>query len=338
MNASLLKQVLKYIFLLAVSIALFWFALRDVKLSALASRMSEVEYSWIGLSLLAAVASHVLRAWRWNLLLRPLGFSPSLGSTFNAVMIGYLANFALPRFGEVARCGVLRKTSGIPISTSFGTVLAERALDFIILLLVVGVTLLLEFDRLEEFLSGVFSGESRFSSNLLIGLAVALATLGLIVLYLWRLYHLRLMKYKLYQKLIGFGSDLIAGLLSIRKIKEQTAFWASTVLIWVMYYFMTYLILFSLPASSNVSFLAGLSLLAMGGIAMAAPVQGGIGAYHILVSGVLIIYGLSVDDSAFLTLLMHTSQSLLVIILGGICLLISLLKNSKPLGHEIKPA
>lgn len=339
MNISLVKQVLKYIFLLAVSLSLFWFALRDVKLNELASRMSEVEYRWIVFSLIAAIISHILRAWRWNLFLHPLGYFPSLGITFNSLMVGYMANFALPRFGEVARCGVLRKNAGIPVPTSFGTVLAERALDFIILLMVVGITLLLEFDRLEAFLSGVFSGESRFSSGLIIGLGITLAVLGFIGLYLWRIYHLRLMKFQFYQKVIGFGNDLIAGLMSIRHIKQQAAFWTSTLLIWVMYYLMTYLILFALPYSSNVSFLAGMSLLAMGGIAMAAPVQGGIGAYHVLVSGVLMIYGLSTEDAAFLTLLMHTSQSLLVIIGGGICLLISLLLGTKKtVQHEVKPA
>jgi uncharacterized protein (TIRG00374 family) len=337
-KASTIKQVLKYILLLLLSLALLWFALRGVALNELAGRISEVEWSWVSLSLVASLISLVLRAFRWKLLLKPVGYSPSLGITFNSLMVGYLANFALPRFGEVARCGVLRKNAGIPMPTSFGTVLAERALDLIMLLLAVGVTLLLEFNKLEDFLAEIFSGESRFSSTGLVWLLVAGAILGSICIYLWRIYHLRLMKFKLYQKVIGFGSDLLAGLLSIRKVEHQLAFWTSTLLIWVLYYYMTYLILFSLPHISNISFLVGLALLAMGGIAMAAPVQGGIGTYHVLVSGVLMLYGLSKGDAAFLTLLMHTSQSLFVIIIGSICLLISLLKGTKALEDEAKPA
>ena len=338
MKASILRQVLKYILLLVVSLALFWFALRGVKLSELSNRISEVDYSWVGLSLLAALISHLLRAWRWKLLLKPLGYTPSFGITFNSLMVGYLANFALPRFGEVARCGVLRKNAGIPVSTSFGTVLAERALDFIMLLMTVGVAFLLEFDRLTAFLSKVFSGESRFSSNIIIWLLIAAAALIFIGIYLWRIFHMRLMKFKFYQRVVGFGSDLGAGLLSIRKVEQQLAFWMSSLLIWVMYYYMTYLILFSLPHISDISFTVGLSLLAMGGIAMAAPVQGGIGTYHVLVSGVLIMYGLSKSDAAFLTLLMHTSQSLFVIVLGAVCLLISLLTGTKEKKHEVRPA
>lgn len=338
MKVSIIRQVLRYILLLLLSVALLWFALRGVEISELADRIPEVEWSWVVLSLLASLISLILRAWRWKMLLRPVGYKPSLGITFNSLMVGYLANFALPRFGEVARCGVLRKNAGIPIPTAFGTVLAERALDFMMLLTAVGVTLLLEFNKLEAFLTGVFSGESRFSSSLLVWLLVAAAILGTISIYLWRIYHLRLMKFKFYQKVIGFGSDLLAGLLSIRKVDHQLAFWACTLLIWVLYYYMTYLILFSLPHGISISFGVGLSLLAMGGIAMAAPVQGGIGTYHVLVSGTLMLYGLSKGDAAFLTLLMHTSQSLFVIIIGSICLLISLIKGTKALQHEAKPA
>ncbi len=338
MNISTIKQVLKYIFLLTISLALFWYVLRQVDVAELLDRLTEVNYSWILLAMVAALLSHILRAWRWNLMLYPLGYSPSLGTTFNAVMIGYLANFVLPRFGEVARCGVLRRNAGVPVTTSFGTVLAERVLDLIMLLSIVGVTLLLEFDRLEAFLSEIFSGGSRISTGVLLWLLVA-AGIGLFVgIYLWKFFHPRLLQYSLYQKVIALGQNLIAGLLSIRQIRQQGAFWLMTVMIWVMYYFMSYLVVFSIPQTSGISMVAGLSILAMGGIGMAAPVQGGIGTYHLLVSGVLMVYGASQSDAILLALLLHTSQSVFVILLGSICLLISLLKGTKTLKHEVEPA
>ncbi|MBW3544339.1 MAG: flippase-like domain-containing protein [Bacteroidetes bacterium] len=338
MNTKIFKQVLKYIFLLTLSLALFWYVLRQVNIAELLGRLSEVNYSWVLLAMLAALISHMMRAWRWNLMLHPLGHYPSFGTTFNAVMIGYLANFVLPRFGEVARCGVLRKNAGVPVSTSFGTVLAERALDLIMLLGIVAITLLLEFERLEAFLSEIFSGGSRISTNAVLWLAVT-GGVGLLAgLYLWRLFHPRLLRYPFYQKVMQLGRDLIAGILSIRQIRRQGAFWFMTVMIWVMYYFMSYLVVFSIPQTSNISMLAGLSILAMGGIGMAAPVQGGIGTYHLLVSGVLIVYGASQGDAILLTLLLHTSQSVFVIVIGSISLLISLLKGTKALRHEVEPA
>lgn len=338
MNTKIFKQVLKYIFLLTLSLALFWYVLRQVNITELLDRLSEVNYSWVILAMVAALLSHLLRAWRWNLMLHPLGYYPSFGTTFNALMIGYLANFVLPRFGEVARCGVLRKNAGVPVSTSFGTVLAERALDLIMLLGIVGVTLLLEFERLEAFLSEIFSGGSRISTTAVLWLAVA-GVVGLLAgLYLWRLFHPRLLRYPLYQKVMQLGRDLISGILSIRQIRRQAAFWLMTVGIWVLYYFMSYLVVFSIPQTSNISMMAGLSILAMGGIGMAAPVQGGIGTYHLLVSGVLMVYGSSQADAILLTLLLHTSQSVFVIILGSVCLLISLLKGTRTLRHEVEPA
>lgn len=338
MNTSLVKQVLKYILLLAISFALLWLVLRQVDVEELFSRLSEVNYYWILASILFALISHVARAWRWNLMLHPLGYTPGLGTTFTALMVGYLANLALPRFGEVARCGVLRKNAGIPFPAAFGTVLAERALDLIVLLLIVGGTLLLEFDRLGAFLGEVFAGDSRLSSGLLIALALSGVTLLLIGLFLWRLFHPRLMKNSFYQKVVSLGRDLVAGLLSIRRIRRQGAFWSSTLLIWVMYYLMTYVVVLCIPQTSDMSLVAGLSILAMGGIGMAAPVQGGIGAYHFLVTGTLVVYGATKGDAVLLALLLHTSQLIFMMVAGGISLLISLFTQNKALPHEVKPA
>jgi glycosyltransferase 2 family protein len=337
-NTPLLKQIAKYIFLFVVSLGLLWFVLRQVDLKDVVSRLSEVNYYWILASVSFGILSHGVRAWRWNLMLQPLGYRPSFGTTFTAIMVGYLANLALPRFGEVARCGVLRKNAGIPFTAAFGTVLAERALDLIMLLLIVGVTLLLEFDRLGDFLGEVFAQGSGPSTGLLLWIGVAGISLFLGGLYLWRLFHPRLMIYPFYIKVIRLGRDLVAGLLSIGRIRQQGAFWISTLLIWALYYGMSYVVVFSIPQTSDISLVAGLSILAMGGIGMAAPVQGGIGAYHLLVTGTLIVYGATQSDAVLLTLLLHTSQILLILLAGGISLLVSMFAPTKALNHETTPA
>ncbi|EMR03838.1 lysylphosphatidylglycerol synthase transmembrane domain-containing protein [Cesiribacter andamanensis] len=338
MNTPLLKQVAKYTLLFLLSIALLWYVLRQVDLNEVISRLAEVNYSWIVASMLFGLLSHLIRAWRWTLMLHPLGHRPPLGTTFTALMVGYLANLALPRFGEIARCGVLRKNAGIPFPAAFGTVLAERAIDLIALLLIVGVTLLLEFDRLGNFLADVFAGGSRPSTGFLLAVGIGGLSLLLAGLYLWRLFHPRLMRYPLYQKVVALGSDLVSGLLSVGRIRQQGAFWGSSLLIWGLYYLMSYIVVFSIPQTQEISLLAGLSILAMGGIGMAAPVQGGIGAYHLLVSGVLIIYGASQSDAVLLTLLLHTSQILLILLVGGISLLVSIFTQPTAPNHAAKPA
>lgn len=331
MSRNVIKQILQYSFSLAVAIGILWYVLRDVQLEEMLEKAALLNYSWVGVSLVFAFIAYLLRAWRWNLLLAPLGYRPPLGSTFIALMIGYLANLVLPRLGEVARCGVLKRDEEIPLSASLGTVLAERVIDLLFLILIVVGTLLLEFDELQSFLTEIFTGgESRLPSAqvwlaMLAGLAVI--TLGLWLLY--RGYKNQIHNHALFIKVQHFVKELLAGLLSVRSLKNPVGFWLSSVFIWVMYYLMSYVIVFSLPQTSGIDLMAGFSILAMGGIGMAAPVQGGLGTYHLLVSGVLMVYGATKSDAILLAFVLHTSQTLFVIFTGIFSLGASFLRNRK---------
>lgn len=307
-----------------LALALLWWVVRDMDFAELQVRLAEVNYFWVGLSVVFACLSHLLRAFRWNLMLRSLGPEPGTYASFLSLMVGYTANLLVPRVGEVVRCGVLNRMKEIPVSRSLGTVLGERALDLIVLLSIVGVALLLQFAELKGFLAEIFAGGSRFSNanNLILLLGVA-ATVGIAgLLLLWFTRH-RWGKWEVAIKIKSFLRELMAGLLSVTRLKEQKGFWLSTVGIWLLYYLMTYVIVFTLPATSGMSWAAGLAILAMGGIGMAAPVQGGIGTYHFLVSGVLMVYGASKPDAVFLALLLHTSQTIFMVIAGLISLAFS---------------
>jgi hypothetical protein len=128
--------------------------------------------------------------------------------------------------------------------------------------------------------------------------------------------------------------DLISGLKSIRNVKEKTAFFVSTALIWILYYLMSYIIVFSFPETSSLDFFAGLSILMAGGLGMAAPVQGGIGTYHAFVGGVLMLYGISKEDGVLFATLLHTSQFVSIVVFGGISFIISLFLHKNPNGNE----
>lgn len=321
MSRKTIRQVLQYGLSLLIALAVLWYVLRDVQLEEMLDSLADVSYIWVLLSLLFGVIGYLLRAWRWNLMLAPMGYRPGFGRTFMALMIGYLANLALPRLGEVARCGVLKKSSEVPVSASLGTVLAERAIDFIFLLLVVASALLLEIDRLEGFLAETFTGgQSLPAAAMWTWLLLALLLLGGLGWWIFNTYKHRLQENTLYQKIINFSRELLAGILSVRKIEQPLGFWASSIGIWLMYYLMTYIIVFSLPQTAGIDLMAGLSILAMGGIGMAAPVQGGLGTYHLLVSGVLVAYGASRNSAVLLAFLLHTSQTILVILLGMVAL------------------
>lgn len=333
MSRKLVKPILQYTFSLAAAVGIMWYVLRQVELEELIDKLPLLNFWWIGASVFFGMLSYLLRVYRWNLLLAPMGFRPGFGPTLLATMVGYLANFLLPRFGEVVRCGMLKRSDGIPVSNSLGTVLVERAFDLLALLAIVAVTLVLELDVLKSFLTQVFESDgagSSSQSNLLYYLLAGAVLLAGLLWVFYRLYRVRIMEHALYRKLSGFARELLSGILSVRKLEKPGAFWLSTVLIWVMYYLMSYVIVFSLPATSDIDFVAGLSILAMGGIGMAAPVQGGLGTYHLLVSGVLMLYGAEENEAVLLAFVLHTSQTLFVMVTGGISLLIAMLRKQAP--------
>ena len=336
MAKSLVKltlNILKYLLSLGVAAFLLWYVYRDLDVHTMLSRFLEVNYNWIFLSMTMALLSHYLRAYRWNILLEPLGYKLKTHRTFLAVMVGYFANMLVPRMGEVTRCGILKKNDDVALAGSFGSVVAERVFDLIVLISLIIFAFFVEFNRLSEFLTEFFKGKLEgFNKNFaaIFFLAIAAGILIISVFIVLRVFREKVKRVPLVMKIRKLIYDLIQGILSIRKIKNKTGFWVSTILIWLLYYLMAYVVFFSIPETSKLGLLAGLSVLIMGGIGMSTPVQGGIGPYHLLVSGVLVLYGISADDGKFFAFLMHTSQFVMVIVVGAICYIISIfLKKEK---------
>jgi uncharacterized protein (TIRG00374 family) len=151
---KIVVQILKIAAFLALGILLLYFAFRGVALDELSSTLQKVNFWWIGLSLLFAGLSFLSRARRWMLLIEPLGFKPSFKNTYHSLMVGYLSNYALPRLGEVTRCVTLGNREKIPVDSLFGTVIVERVIDLLMLMLIMLVLLI---SWMEKF--GAFFGE-----------------------------------------------------------------------------------------------------------------------------------------------------------------------------------
>lgn len=325
---SSLKVTLQYLIPLAIAVALVYFILQSVNPETMMEKISEADPTWIIATIFISLAAHLSRAYRWNLLMKPLGYSPKLGNTFIAVMVAYFGNIFLPRMGEVLRCVVLNRIDRVPFNSSFGTVVAERAFDFLTLLFLIGVSLVLEFERFSVFFKNVLlnkpSGESSNTTLYIFALGL------LISLILFVIYRKRITSHPLYIKIITFIKGLLEGVFSIRKMENKGLFIIHTGIIWVCYYLMTYLIFFSLPATKELGPLAGLVILIVGGLGMSAPASGGIGPFHIMVAGALtLFYGLSKDDGVAYAFVIHTSQFITLFIVGGICALISLWLSKK---------
>lgn len=286
-------------------------------------QLGTVQFGWIYLSIALSILSHVFRAYRWQLLIKPLNYSIPLRTSFWAVMIGYLANLAFPRMGEITKCGVLKRTHGIKMSASMGTVVTERIFDVLILLTILFVTFLVEFDRLNQFFFELFRDKIPDTSlNKLLQFALIAGGLLFLLVVIGLRYKSFIIETPAFQKLKTSIIHFKEGVLSVRKIENVYGFIASTIGIWVLYYLMAYVIVFSIPETANLDWIAGLAILVVGGIAMSAPVQGGIGTYHFLVGTLLTLYAIKPETGVFFATLLHTSQTLAVMTLGSVGLIV----------------
>lgn len=326
MNKNL-ASTLKYIILLGIGGVLLWLAFRGVNLGDTLEEIKQANFFWLGLSVLASLVAFFSRAVRWNLLIEPLGFQPKIMNTATALMIGYLANLAVPRLGEVTRCGTLNQTEKVPFEKLLGTVIFERIIDVICLLICVILVAVSEYERLGSFLTeNIFDPLAIKAHSFLnspIAIAVVIITFIALVLFLFKNKKGKGFMAKFTTIIKGIGD----GMTSVRKMKKPIQFIFHTVLIWGMYFLMSYLCFFSLSATSMLDWHAGLFVLVVGGMGMSAPVQGGIGAYHLLVSQGLMLYGLTQGHGLAFATLMHTSQTLVVIIFGALSFLYLFLKQ-----------
>lgn len=333
---KLLIQILKIVGFLALGVLLLYFAFRGVALNELASTLQKVNFWWIGLSLLFAGISFLIRARRWMLLIEPLGFNPSYINTYHSLMVGYLSNYALPRLGEVTRCVTLGNREKIPVDSLFGTVIIERVTDMLMLMLILVILLI---SWMEKF--GAFFGEQvlqpleeklveLFGGTLVFWLMVS-AGLVIFVLLIYLL-RKRLYRFALVRKIRGIFLGILDGLKTIYRMKRKWEFVLHSVLIWVLYILMTWVVVFALEELSGLTFIDGMFLLVIGGLGMSAPVTAGFGAYHWITSrGLMFVYGFSLETGTAYAILAHESNSLLTILLGAISYMILMFskKNTK---------
>lgn len=312
-----MKKVLTYLISLLIAGGLLWYVFKDIDLNTLLAKFSEADYRWVALAAVLALVAHWSRGYRWKLMLQPIGYNPSVYKTTLAVLIGYVVNLVLPRAGEFARCGSLQRLEGIPFEKSFGAVIAERLIDVLVLLLLISVNLLLEFDRISGFFLELIG--DKFNNPLLLG-GIAVGGIGAVLLgyFLYKKKKDQLIQSAFYQKISGVLAGLWIGFTSIRNLKNPGAFIGHTVLIWVMYYLMTYVLCFALPETAGLSPLAGLTILVMGTIGMAAPTVGGIGSYHFLVGKIVALYGLSAQTGITLATFLHSMIGLLFVLIFGL--------------------
>jgi uncharacterized protein (TIRG00374 family) len=309
---------LKFSLPLLVGLVLLFYAFKNVQLDDFLSKLNLTRYGWIIGSMLLSLVAYVSRAYRWQLLLRAADQKVSTFRLTLAVFVGYLANLAFPRLGEVVRCAVLKKTNQIPVSLSIGTVVTERIIDSLVLLFFLIIALLLEFDLIVTYFENIFSTSHIPLDGILYAALTLLMIFSILVLVILRTHT------PLSQRTKKMASEVLKGILTIKSIQIKSLFLITTTVMWLTYFLMSYMIFFALEETSSLSLTAGFMLLVSGGIALALPVQGGIGTYHAMIAMMLGLYGIENTTGLFLATLLHSSQILSVVIFGGISLVITL--------------
>lgn len=314
-------QTLKFLVFLVVGLLLLWLAFRNINFANLGKGLREANYFWVTLSIIFSVIAYISRARRWILLIHPLGYKPSFKNTFYSMMTGYLANMALPRIGEISKCVALGKKENIPVDHLIGTVVIERTIDILSLLMIMIIMLFVDGSTLGPFL--VDNIYKPFQEKLIslfgsVWIFWVLSVLSItIVLFILFLLRKKLRRIRFFAKIFDTAKGIIHGLKTIISIQRKWEFFFHTIFIWINYALMTWVVVFAVKSTSHLNLADGIFLLVIGGLAMTAPVQSGLGAFHFIVSrGLFVIYGISLEDGLVYAILAHESQLIFGTILG----------------------
>ena len=319
MKKTILK-ILRFVLFLLIGIVLLYFAFRGIDVKKLGAEMLHAKYIWIIVSVSLLTLSHLVRSYRWNLLIEALNYHPPLKNTFFSMMVGYLANYAFPRIGEITRCGVLAKTEKIPADKLFGTVIIERGVDVLTLLVFLIILISARFEFFTHFIKPRIFGPfvDFFSSAFQRSIIVWIIVIGvpLILLFLIYKYRSRLGKLKFFVKIKDIIKGVITGLKTVYTMKKGFQFIVTSFLIWIFYWLMTYTAFFAFSSTTELKLIDGLFVCVIGAFAFIVPVQGGIGAYHWIVSLGMMLYGLTREKGLAFATITHGSQAIWTIILG----------------------
>lgn len=323
-----LISILQYLFFLGLGIGLIWYSSKDLspaQITQMKASFGKTRFLYILPVIFALLLSHFSRTLRWRLLMKPLGYNPSIANTYLTVLIGYFFNLLVPRLGEVMKCTLLGKYEKIPADKLIGTIVAERAVDVVCLLLIVLIMIITQFSLLgESTIASVQQGIAEASWIKLTIYAIVLI-LGFFAI---RWFFARNKRNKVVLTIRKFTRGIGQGLTSIRHIHKLGLFIFHTFAIWFLYLLSIWLGFIAFPEVAHLDFNASISVLVFGSIGMMAT-QGGIGAYQFAVQKTLLLYGISEVAGLAFGWVIWSAQTAIVLIAGIVSLLILPFLNRK---------
>ncbi len=320
------KNILKYTLFVGLAALLLFLAFNETDPAKLWEDLSNAHYGWVLLSATMGYAAIISRGIRWNLLLEPLDYKPKVWNSINSVSVLYFVNLALPRAGELARCTSLNQVEDIPVNKLFGTVILERTVDFVFLIIVFLISMILNFDYLEQLLNltsqNSETGEPSYTLYYLGGAVI-------LVVILYFAFRTRIQAMPFFAKIRDFYTGLKEGFKAVFKMKRQGAFWFHTVFIWVNYFLMVYVCFFAMEETAHLTVADGFFVMVAASLGIVVPVPGGIGAYHYLVSLAMVVLGLTKDAGLAFATIVHSGQTLMLLGTGAMAMLFLYLERRR---------
>lgn len=274
---------------------------------------SEMDWGWMLFSLPFGILAQMFRGWRWKQTLEPIGEHPQMRHCVRSIFVSYAANLLVPRVGEISRCGILKKYDGVSFTKSLGTVVTERMIDSACILLITGFTLLSQMGVFSVFFKETGTDlhfiASKFAPVHYIILGISSLAILVLLLYIVK-------KLSFFTKVKEKFQNLCVGIFSLRDVKNKPLFALYTAGIWVSYILHFSLTLYAFNFTSHLGFVASLVMFAVGSIAVIVPTPNGAGPWHFAVITMLTLYGVGEEEAGIFALLVHSIQTLLIIVLG----------------------
>lgn len=308
------NTIVKIMMPLTLGGAILWWMYRGFDFNSIGRFMlNDMNWTWMLLSFPFGILAQLFRGWRWRQTLEPVDEHPRLKTCVNSVFLSYAASLVIPRVGEFTRCGILKRYDGVSFAKALGTVVTERAIDSIVVAAVAGLTLLMQFHVFNTFFdktgTSIESIMHVFSAT---GYAVT-AVCGIAAM---ALLHILLKKLSIYNKVKATLGGIFQGVTSLRKVRNIPLFLLFTAGIWVSYFLHYYLTFFCFGFTSGLGVSCALVTFVVGSIAVLVPTPNGAGPWHFAVKTMLILYGVAESDALYFVLIVHTVQTILVILLG----------------------
>lgn len=319
------KKFRKAIFIslpILFGLGLIWYSLSKFTPSdfkSIKNSFKTAHYGWVLLSIFFGILSHFSRAYRWQFLLEPLGYKPKFTNSVLTVLVAYLLNLVIPRSGEVARAAAISKYEDIPFQKAFGTIVAERVADAIMLLSIMVIAFIMQTKLLSEYLFKD-DGSNPYHKLIILG---GLAIIALVFYFIFKK-----SKWGVVLKIKTFIKGLLEGVMSFIHMKKKGVFIFHTFLIWTLYVLMFYVVTFAIPETSHLPIGAIIVGFVVGGLSMALT-NGGLGTYPVFVASVFILYGVENNPARAFGWIVWTSQTLMVLVFGGLAMFVLPIYNRK---------